>query len=168
MKHPVVSQESLCKRRVETCLYPALCCPLDSLFDFLRGYHPSGCQGQVVNWCGLGCLYVAIQARIQEFCSKLLSAELHVHTDHKNILNVGDSSQQCLHWISYVDEYGPELHDVEGPHNVIVDTFSRLSRNDESSPLVGKNAANVISDSESDNDNEPLYSSIIDDKEILS
>ena len=28
----------------------------------------------------------------------------------KNILNIGDSSQQCLYWIFFVDEYGPELH----------------------------------------------------------
>ena len=34
---------------------------------------------------------------------------------------------------------------------------------------MGKKAANVISDSESDNDNESLHSSIrIDEKEILS
>ncbi len=56
---------------------------------------------------------------------------------------------------------------MEGLRNVIANTSSRLSRNDESSPLVGKKATNVISDSESDNDNESLYSSIIDDKEIL-
>ena len=87
-----------------------------------------------------------------EFRSILLEAELHVHTDHKNILNISDSSQQRSHWISYFDEYGPELHYVEGPHNVIVDTFSRLLHNDESSPLAGKKAANVISNSESDND----------------
>jgi hypothetical protein len=71
-----------------------------------------------------------------------------------------------LCWISYVDEYGPELHYAEDPRNVIAiaDTFSRLSRNDESSPLVGKKAANVISNSESDHDNELLYTSILDDK----
>ena len=55
----------------------------------------------------------------------------------------------------------------KAPHNVIANTFSRLSRNNESSPLVGKKATNAISDSESDNDNESLYLSIIDDKEIL-
>jgi hypothetical protein len=98
----------------------------------------------------------------------LLGAEFQVHTDHKFFFNIGDSSQQGLCWISYVDEYGPELHYVEGPRNVIVDTFSRLSRNDESSPLVGKRAAKVISNSESDNDNKSLYSLIIDDKEILN
>ncbi len=40
----------------------------------------------------------------------LLGAELHVYTDHKNILNVGNLSEQWLHWISYVDEYGPTIH----------------------------------------------------------
>jgi hypothetical protein len=100
---------------------------------------------------------LCVVATLREFCSVLLGAELHVHTDHKNILNVGDSSQQCLCWISYVDEYRPELHYEEGPRNAIADTFSRLSRNDESSALVGKNAANVISDSERDNDIESLY-----------
>ncbi len=110
---------------------------------------------------------LCVVATLREFCSMLLGAELHVHTDHKNILNIGDSSQQHLLWISYVDEYGSEVHYVEGPCNVIADTFSRLSRNDESSPLVGKKAANDISNYESDNDNESLYSSIIDGKEIL-
>jgi hypothetical protein len=52
------------------------------------------------------------------FRSMLLGAELHVHIDHKNILSIGDSLQKHLCWISYVDEYRPELHYVEGPHNI--------------------------------------------------
>ena len=40
----------------------------------------------------------------------LLGAELLVYTDHKNILNVGNLSEWLLHWISYVDEYGPTIH----------------------------------------------------------
>jgi hypothetical protein len=88
----------------------------------------------------------------------LLGAKLHVHTDHKNILNIGDSSQQCHCWISYVDEYGPELHYVEGPQNVIADTFSRLLCSNMSSTLVGKKAANVVSNSESNNKNESSHS----------
>jgi hypothetical protein len=79
----------------------------------------------------------------------LLGAELNVHADHKNILSIGDSSQRCLCWISYVDEYKLELHYVEGPRNVIADTLSRLLCSNMSSPLVGKKAANVVSDSES-------------------
>ncbi len=69
----------------------------------------------------------------------LLGAELHIHTDHKNILNIGDSSQWRLQWISYVDAYGPERCYVEGSSNVVADTFSRLSRKDTlASPAVGK------------------------------
>jgi hypothetical protein len=39
-------------------------------------------------------LYVI--ATLHKFRSMLLGAELHVHTDHKNILSIGDSSQQRL------------------------------------------------------------------------
>jgi hypothetical protein len=46
---------------------------------------------------------LCVIATIHEFRSMLLGAELHIHTDHKNILNVGDSSEQCLQSISYVD-----------------------------------------------------------------
>jgi len=75
-----------------------------------------------------------------------------VSSAHRNLLNVGNSSERRLRWISYVDEYGPTLHYVEGPLNVIAVTLSRLSRNDidiDSSALVGKKAASVVSDSES-------------------
>ena len=131
-------------------------------------YYSKKLNSAQMNYATIDKELLCVVATLREFRSMLLGAELHVHTDHKNILNVGDSSQQRLHWISYVDEYGPELHYVEGPHNVIADTFSRLSgTNDESSPLVGKKADFVISNSMSNNDNESLYSSIIDDKEIL-
>jgi hypothetical protein len=82
---------------------------------------------------------LSIVMTLHEFWSMLLGAELHIHTDHNNILNIGDSSQCRLRWISYVDEYGPELHYVEGSANVVADTFSRLSRKDTpESPAVGK------------------------------
>jgi hypothetical protein len=41
-----------------------------------------------------------IVATLCEFCSMLLGAELYVHTDHKNILSIVNSSQQRLCWIS--------------------------------------------------------------------
>jgi hypothetical protein len=89
----------------------------------------------------------------------LLGAELHIYTDHKNILNIGD----WLRRISYVDKYSPTKHYIEGPRNVIADTFSRLLHKDVPSTLVGKKAAHVVSNSEL----ESLYSSLIDDEEIL-
>jgi hypothetical protein len=93
-------------------------------------------------------LYVI--ATLCEFCSMLLGTELHIiHTDHKNILNVGDSSERRPRWISYVDEYNPTLHYVEGPLNVIADTFSRLSRLDDMSALMRKKAITEDSNSAS-------------------
>jgi hypothetical protein len=80
--------------------------------------------------------------------------------------NVGDSSERRLRWIFYVDEYGPTLHYVEGTLNVIANTLSRLTRNDinvDSSALVGKKAASVVSNSEC----VAGHSSLIDDREIL-
>jgi hypothetical protein len=60
---------------------------------------------------------------LREFQSMLLGTELHIHTNHKNIFNIDDSSQRRLRWISYIDEYGPELHYIEGSANVVADTF---------------------------------------------
>ncbi len=106
---------------------------------------------------------LCVVATLRESQSMLLGAELHIYTDHKNILNVGNLSERQLRWISYVDEYGPNIHYIEVPCNVIADTFSRLSRKDVPSTLVGKKAAHSVSDSEL----ESLFSSLIDDEEIL-
>jgi hypothetical protein len=82
---------------------------------------------------------LSIVMTIHEFWSMLLGAELQIHTNHKNILIIGDSSQRRLRWISYVHEYGPELHYVEGSANVVADTFLRLSWKDTlASPTMGK------------------------------
>jgi hypothetical protein len=56
------------------------------------------------------------------------------------------------------------LHYIEGPCNVIADTFSRLLRKDVPSTLVGKKATHVVGNSEV----ESLYLSLIDDEEILN
>ncbi len=82
---------------------------------------------------------LSIVTTLCEFWSMLIDAELHIHTNHKNILNIGDSSQCRLQWISYVDEYGPELPYVEGLANVVSDTFLWLLWKDTlASPMVGK------------------------------
>ncbi len=54
----------------------------------------------------------------------LLDAVINIHTDHKNILHLGDLSQRRLRWISYIDEYGPTLHYIKGPTYIIANTFS--------------------------------------------
>ncbi len=74
-----------------------------------------------------------------ECWSMLLGAELHIHTNHTNILHIGDSSQCRLQWISYVNKYGPEIHYVESSVNVVADIYFRLLQNDTpASPAVGE------------------------------
>jgi hypothetical protein len=52
---------------------------------------------------------------------------------------------------------------------VVADTFSRLSHSNVSSPLVGKKqAANVVSKSESNNRNKSSYSLLMDDGDIVN
>jgi hypothetical protein len=121
--------------------------------DKLVAYYRKKLNSAQMNYVTIDKELLCVIAALCEFHSMLLGAELHVHTDHKNILSIGDSSQQHLRWISHVDEYGPKLHYVEGPR------VSRLSRSDVSSALVGKKAANVVSDSESNNRNESSHSS---------
>ena len=108
---------------------------------------------------------------LREFRSMLLGAELHIYIDHKNILNIGDSSQRCLHWILYIDEYGLELHYIEGSANVVAETFLRLARKDTPMPpAVGKKRPTAfISNSESDVEDTLLdnYFSWTDDQDML-
>jgi hypothetical protein len=69
---------------------------------------------------------LSIVMTLKEFRSMLLSSVINIHTDHRNILTLGDSSQRRLQWISYVDAYGPTLHYIKGPSNVIADTFLHM------------------------------------------
>jgi hypothetical protein len=129
---------------------------------FSRKLNSAQCNNATIDKEHL-CVFVTLK----EFHSMLLGAELHIYTDHKNILNIGDLSKRRLCWILYVDEYGPTLHYIEVPHNVIADTFSRLLRKDVPSALVRKKVAHAVSNSESSNRIESLGSSLTDDKEIL-
>jgi hypothetical protein len=69
---------------------------------------------------------LSIVMTLKEFWSMLLGAVINIHTDHKNILGIGDSSQRRLRWISYVDEYGPTLHYIKGVDHLTL-TMARPS-----------------------------------------
>ncbi len=70
---------------------------------------------------------------------------------------------QCCLVLNYMFTF----HCVEGLRNVIADTLSRLLRSYMSSPLVGKKAANDISNSESNNRNESSHSSVMNERVII-
>jgi hypothetical protein len=71
-------------------------------------YYSKKLNSAQMNYMAINKELLCAVATLREFHSMLLGAELHVHTDHKNILSSGNSSQRRLCGISYVDEYGPE------------------------------------------------------------
>ena len=103
---------------------------------------------------------LSIVMTLKEFRSMLLGAVINIHTDHKNILTLGDSSQRRLRWISYVDEYGPTLHYIKGPSNVIADTFSRM-------PMKTTTPLTMVGKEESSVDPLECHFSVTDDRDMM-
>jgi hypothetical protein len=64
--------------------------------DIPVAYYSKKLNSAQMNYATINKELLCVIAALREFHSMLLGAELHFHTDHKNILNVGDSSEQCL------------------------------------------------------------------------
>ncbi len=69
---------------------------------------------------------LSIVATLEEFWSMLLGANIHVFTDHKNLMFNTLKTQRVLHWHTKIEEFSPMLHYTEGPCNILADNLSRL------------------------------------------
>jgi hypothetical protein len=56
----------------------------------------------------------------------LLVANIHVFTDHENLMFDTLKTHCVLHWCTKIEEFLPMLHYIKGPRNILADNLSRL------------------------------------------
>ncbi len=69
---------------------------------------------------------LSIVATLKEFQGMLLSADIHVFMDHKNLRFDTLKTQRVLCWHTKIKELSPMLHYIEGPRNILANKFLRL------------------------------------------
>jgi transposase InsO family protein len=65
---------------------------------------------------------------LKQFRSILFGYELHVYSDHKNLIYEAtlSESQRVMRWRLLLEEYGPHIHHIAGVDNIVADTLSRI------------------------------------------
>jgi hypothetical protein len=68
----------------------------------------------------------SIVTTLEEFQGMLLSADIHVFMDHKNLMFNTLKMQCVLRWRTKIEEFSSTLHYTKGPRNILAINLSRL------------------------------------------
>ena len=117
---------------------------------------------------------LSIVETFREFRSILYGcAELHIHTDHKNLTYTNLNSQRVMRWRLFIEEYFPQFHYIKGKENTLADALSRLPRQEDasdvrlSSPTSSlKNTRMFRDDDDPLNHPNHMYGTLIDEPEL--
>lgn len=65
---------------------------------------------------------------LKQFKNILFGYEIHVYSDHKNLVYEAtlSESQRVMRWRLLLEEFGPQIHHIAGVDNIVADTLSRL------------------------------------------
>jgi len=110
---------------------------------------------------------LSIVETLKEFRNILLGHQVTVYTDHKNLTYKNFNTERVMRWRLILEEYGPELRYIKGPHNVVADALSRLDLDDDVRPLEINQYAELFASEDDDGpDVYPLrYSRVYDEQQ---
>ena len=65
---------------------------------------------------------------LKQFRNILFGYEIHVYSDHKNLVYEAtlSESQRVMRWRLLLEEFGPNIHHIAGVDNIVADTLSRV------------------------------------------
>ena len=68
---------------------------------------------------------------LKQFRNILFGYEIHVYSDHKNLVYEAtlSESQRVMRWCLLLKEFGPHIHHIAGVNNIVADTLSRVRSN---------------------------------------
>ena len=69
---------------------------------------------------------LSVVETLRNYRSMLLGADVHICTDHRNLIYNTLLTQCVLHWCLFFEEFHPTFHYIKGEDNVVADALSRL------------------------------------------